>query len=359
MKLPTNVQKQHDDAVKDWEAQQAQLNNPSDEEPGEPAPEQKTAEPESAPAKAEPQEKRKPTTVSIKKFEALEKKLEEMENRWKGMKKHHDETVAKHKEELEKAKSEGSADNELFETLNRRLEALESENEQLRQSSYNKQSGSDLLSEEEREYMDPDMLRVMEKIAQNAAQGVAQNFSNPNQDKFDEISGKVNTLSENFNQIRETSEKTSYESFIDQLTDRVPAWENMQKHADFEGFWHEYWPAAQQSHGALIEGAVQARDYKAAADLYMKFAERNGLSAQTGEPQSPLENMVEPDTGGTGFDEGQETDPINKRLIPESELKAFYDGQTNGQLRMSREDIARRNAEYQQAAREGRIIPGK
>jgi hypothetical protein len=202
------------------------------------------------------------------------------------------------------------------------------------------------LLEDESNELDPELMDLQARVSRGVAEDISSKESL-------ELRNKVKDLEQLLGDLSATQADTRGASFWRDAESLAPGVSkaNETGEAEWTEFLDKLDPTSRLPYRTLGEAAIERSDAQAVANLYNLMQEMNTVEPTT--PRRTAEDQVKPASSPSA----PRTDarPVGK-VIFESEIKAFYN---NAAGKFTEAQIEEKEAEFNQAASEGRIVFGK
>lgn len=167
-----------------------------------------------------------------------------------------------------------------------------------------------------------------------------------------EVTKATKGTAEKVDTIMRQSEDERLNMYYGRLKEIVPAWEKINSHPVFLKWLSEMDEFSGTQRKVLLQSAFGRRDPVVTAKFFNAFIKEKGIKVKE---KSTIADNIAP--GSTGSNISNPSARNNSTKIPRSEISKFYQDKIQGRLsNMSEADIAKQEARYFQAVREGRVI---
>lgn len=183
-------------------------------------------------------------------------------------------------------------------------------------------AGSNTLTEEERRLAGPDLLKVMEKVSNEAATKAAV--------------AAVKPLAER----QEDLQRMTDAAYFQALDEGLPEWERQNDDPRFMAWLQQVDPVTQRVRMDALKRAEAGRQGYRVLEIFKAFKEGREIGAPQAGARAGLETRVEPAAGGGSGDQKNQVDAAGKRIWTRGEIKQFYAEKNRGDWR-GREQEAR------------------
>ena len=344
--IPSAVQRQEEEANAALEALENQLRSETE------AAEQATAEPESAaetasntldtltetptpkpttaaePAKAE--EKVVESTVAKEEFEKMKHQLDVLQGKYNSEMPRYAAKVRELTDQNDSLKDE-----------------LDEAKETVKAAEVDAEAYKKYLSSDEQEDLDNTFAEFNSRIARGVTEDIVDKRTKGVDKRMDELQKKIDEL----NDAQYASTASRFWDEADRLAPGLKS-ANELNEPGWVAFLDQTEPMSHFSYRDIGVSAVGRGDFEAVANLYNLY--KGPVKETPATPRRTAESQVKPETSSSA--PTTQSKPPG-RQIKQSEIEAFYGLAARSGL--SPAEIAKKEAEYDQAAEEGRIIFGK
>lgn len=194
-----------------------------------------------------------------------------------------------------------------------------------------------IVTDQDRERFDPDLLQVMERVAHSAASSAVEPLRKPVEESQAERAARE----------RATQETERRDRFIDDLEDLVPEWVSLDKEPGFHAYLAETDEATGKQRQELLGARVAAHDVVGTARIF------NGYLRNRPAPPPPTKSRIEeqlvPEVSGRAS-----APRSDARIWTRAEVNKFYTDIARRRITDPAE-IKKTEQEIDVAQREGRI----
>jgi hypothetical protein len=202
------------------------------------------------------------------------------------------------------------------------------------------------LTPEEQEDLENTFAEFNSRISRGVAEDVMASKTKAADKRMDELQKKIDEL----NEAQYASQATRFWEDADRLAPGLKA-ANESGDPGWISFLDKVDPVSHISYRDIGTSAVGRGDFEAVANLYSLY--KGPVKEEPAKPRRTAESQVKPESSSSA----PTTQQQQGRFIPQSEIEKFYNDAARNGLPPS--EIAKKEAEYDQAAEEGRILFGK
>lgn len=181
------------------------------------------------------------------------------------------------------------------------------------------------ISEEERAQFGPDLIDVIERVAEAKLMPVVT-------EQLGSVDSRFQKVEQSTSQAAEVMARSERDKVIQALAAAVPDWEKQNENKEFLSWLNENDAYAGRPRGQLLTEAYQSHDVVRVIAIFKGFQTENAVvnpsgptpepAAPTPEPQASLEDYVAPGTPKTGTTSAP--NESGKRVWTRKDVAAFY-----------------------------------
>ena len=190
------------------------------------------------------------------------------------------------------------------------------------------------LTEEERNLLGPDVVRVIGKATQEIVDA--------------RIDAKLKPVTQSIDDFR-TMTEGQYVATLDLL---VPGWERQNDDPKFLAWLQEIDPATNKLRQDLVRQADRAQQGYVTAEIFQAFRDNREIGVRT--PTPPRADDIDPPPGG-GAGLPQVDTGIEGTIWTRAEITQLYKDRREGRYKGRNEEFRRKEQDIHNASREGRI----
>jgi hypothetical protein len=191
-----------------------------------------------------------------------------------------------------------------------------------------------------------DMVDMVKRYSEQVFQSLADQFGS----KLAAVEGRLNAVEEKVTGVSDRTAVTLEQQFYAALEGLVPDWQEINKDQRWLNWLAEVDPVYGADRQAALDQAHQAMDAKRVASVFNAFK-----AAQPAKAKASLADQVAP--SATYAQAPAQAPGQTKQLFAEKFVAKFYQDLTKGVYAKNPAEAARIEAEINQAAAEGRIVP--
>ena len=165
-----------------------------------------------------------------------------------------------------------------------------------------------------------------------------------------EVAKAVKGTSEKVDQIVQQGADDRRSVYYTRLAEKVPHWDKINNHPAFLKWLDEMDEFSGATRKVLLGAAYNRTDYNTTAKIFNAFLKEKGIRVR-GKQSEDAENIA-PDTSGGGTNRNLRS---TEGFVARAEIDKFYQDKAHGRLTGTEAEIAKKEARFFQAVREGKV----